>query len=298
MPPSEVIHGYQLDQVLGKGAMGVVYRARQVALDRPVALKIISPELNKHPQWRDLFRREALLAARLEHPNVVPIYDAGEADGMPYLAMRLIDGQPLVRSIALAQLTPKTMLRILDGIASALDAAHEIGLVHGDVKPSNILVAEPDSHPYLLDFGIARAAATPAGAFMGTLAYVSPEQIRGESLSPAADIYALTAVLHECLTGDVAFPRLHEAAVLHAHLAEEPPGVGDHDAVHRALDPIVRRGMAKHPEHRFATASQLVNHARAALATVDSEMLDSAIAYERPRGAPERRDPTTIVEPL
>src|SRR5829696_8174724 len=193
--------GYQIVSVVGRGGMGVVYRATDLRLERPVALKLVAPELAEDQQFRRRFLKEPKLAAALDHPNVVPIYEAGEHEGRLYLAMRFVDGDDM-RSLLRGEgdLAPERALDILTQVASALDAAHRRGLVHRDVKPANVLVDE-DGHAYLTDFGVTKQLGgntTETGQIVGTLDYVAPEQIRGEDVDARADGYALACVLYEC----------------------------------------------------------------------------------------------------
>ncbi|HYH69253.1 MAG TPA: serine/threonine-protein kinase, partial [Urbifossiella sp.] len=220
--------GYRVEGILGQGGMGVVYEATQLSLDRTVALKLLATNLGEDPAFRERFRREGLLQAGIEHPNIVTVYEAGESDHGLFMAMRLVRGPNLKDMILSRELDAGRTLRILRPIADALDTAHESGLIHRDIKPQNILVGGRD-HAYLADFGLTKAAGekglTKTGQFVGTLDYISPEQIRGQNATAASDIYALAAVLYECLTGVVPFPKDSEAAVLYAHMADPPPEV-------------------------------------------------------------------------
>jgi serine/threonine protein kinase len=196
--------GYRIESVAGRGGMGVVYRATDLSLERPVALKLIAPELAEDEQFRRRFLKEPKLAAALDHPNVVPIYEAGEHDGRLYLAMRFVDGDDLRTLLRSGDgLPPERGLAILAQVAGALDAAHRRGLVHRDVKPANVLVDE-DGHAYLTDFGVTKQLGgdtTETGQIVGTLDYLAPEQIRGEDVDGRADLYALGCVLYECFAG-------------------------------------------------------------------------------------------------
>ena len=254
--------GYRLDEVLGRGGMGVVYRARDLALDRDVALKLLAPELAEDVAFRERFLRESRIAASLEHPNVVPIHDAGEIDGQLYIAMRLVGGTDLKALLRNGALEAARGVGICEQIAGALDVAHAHGLVHRDVKPSNVLIDERD-HAYLADFGLSRrlgeaAAPLNAAASLGTADYVAPEQIRGEEVDGRADLYSLGCMLHECLTGEPPFRRASEVATLFAHLEETPsapPG----------LDEVMRTALAKEPDERFQSGRELFEAARSAL---------------------------------
>ena len=258
--------GYRIESVIGRGGMGVVYRATDLSLERPVALKLIAPELAEDELFRSRFLREPKLAASLDHPHVVPIHEAGEHDGQLYLAMRFVEGSDL-RTLLKSEdgLPLARALAILAEVADALDAAHRRGLVHRDVKPANILVDE-DGHAYLTDFGVTLQLgdATETGNIVGTLDYIAPEQIRGEKVDGRADVYALGCVLHQCVTGAAPFHRTTEAETLWAHLQEPIPPV----PAHPALDPVLAKALAKEPEDRYATSTELIEAAQLALAGV------------------------------
>ena len=199
------IAGFRIEREIGRGGMGVVYLATQVFPERKVALKLLSPDLASDPSFRERFVRESNAAASTEHPNIVPVYGAGEADGQLYLAMRLIEGTDL-GSLLSSQgaLSPERAARICTEIADALNAAHDRGLIHRDVKPGNILL-DPHDRAYLTDFGLIRRTQlhtdiTKTGQFMGTIDYVAPEQIKGGEIDGRADVYSLGCVLYECLT--------------------------------------------------------------------------------------------------
>ena len=254
--------GYRVDELLGRGGMGVVYRAYDPKLKRAVAIKLLAPTLADDERFRERFLAETELAASLEHPNVVPIHDAGEDDGQLYLVMRFVEGGDLRRLLdAEAPLEPERAVAICSQVASALDAAHARGLVHRDVKPSNVLL-DADGHAYLADFGLTGSLGEDGGApplvFLGTPAYVAPEQIRGEPVDGRADLYSLGCLLHECLSGEAPFARDSDAAVLYAHLEDEPPeppgleardGAGARQAARGAIRerPRARRGGGRRP---------------------------------------------------
>ena len=257
--------GYQIESVVGRGGMGVVYRATDLSLERPVALKLVAPELAEDELFRRRFLKEPRLAASLDHPNVVPIYEAGEHDGQLYLAMRFVDGSDM-RTLLRREggLPAERALDILAQVAGALDAAHRRGLVHRDVKPANVLVDE-DGHAYLTDFGVTKQLGgntTETGQIVGTLDYVAPEQIRGEDVDARADGYALACVLYECLAGAPPFHRATEAETLWAHMQEPPPPLPGLPA----LDRVMVKALAKDPGDRYATCGELIADARAALA--------------------------------
>jgi YVTN family beta-propeller protein len=271
--------GYRLEAVLGRGGMGAVYRAEDVRLGRKVAVKVIAPELAHEERFRERFLRETRIAASLDHPHIVPIHGAGEADGSLYLAMRYVEGTDLARLIAEeGPLEPGRALALMEQIADALDAAHERGLVHRDVKPSNILLtrAGGKEHAYLSDFGLTKQASslsglTISGQILGTLDYVAPEQIQGETVDGRADVYALACVLHEGLTGTPPFPRATEVAILWAHVHDPPPAPSSiRPELPPGLDHALERALAKEPDRRTATSGELVREARAALAPAPS----------------------------
>lgn len=263
------IGGYRIEDVLGRGGMGVVYRATQLSLGRTVALKLLASELSADDDFRDRFRREARMQARIEHPHIVTVYEAGEVDEGLFIAMRLIQGHNLKQLIRAREVPAARATRILAAVAAALDTAHEDGLIHRDIKPQNILVDRRD-HAFLADFGLTKGPGdtgfTRTGQLMGTLDYVSPEQIRGEPASAASDVYALAAVAYECLAGAPPFARATEAAVLYAHVAEPPPRPSEvRPDLGEGLDDVIARGLAKQPAERFARAADLVAAMTAAL---------------------------------
>lgn len=257
------IAGYRLEALLGRGGMSVVYRAYDPRLKRNVALKLLAPELAQDERFRERFLRESELAASLEHPNVVPIHDVGEAEGQLFIVMRVVEGKDLKALLREEEtLEPKRALALCSQVADALDTAHARGLVHRDVKPSNVLLDERE-HVYLADFGLSRRITdretVASGArSLGTIDYVPPEQIRGEELDGRADAYSLACLLHECLTGQPPFRRPSDAAVLFAHLEEEPPAPP-------GLEEVMPRALAKEPEDRYQSCRELVEAARAAL---------------------------------
>ena len=263
--------GYRIDELIGRGGMGVVYRAFDLRLKRTVALKLLAPELALDERFRERFARETELAISLEHPNVVPIHDAGDVAGRLYLAMRLVAGTDLRKLLRTeGALEPSRALALCRQVANALDAAHAKGLVHRDVKPSNILLDEAE-HVYLADFGLTRrleekGARAGEGRSVGTPAYLAPEQIEGERIDGRADVYSLGCVLYECLTGEAPFVHGSRLAVAWAHLAEEPPSASERDSeVPEAMDAVLRGAMAKSPDERYRTCAALVEAADAAL---------------------------------
>ena len=263
----ETFGAYAIESLLGRGGMGAVYLATHARLERKVALKMIAPELTDDDDFRARFLRESQLAASLDHPNVIPIYDADEIDGVLYIAMRYVDGpslQELIRERG--SLSPVDALRIIEQIGGALDAAHRAGLVHRDLKPANILLAEPGDHAYLCDFGLAKRTSskglTRTGTFLGTVDYCSPEQIRGEPLDGRADVYSLGCVLFHCFAGRAPYVRDTEIAVLHAHLMDPPPLLSGVRPDLSSFDASLVKAMAKDPDDRYSSAGALAAAAR------------------------------------
>jgi streptogramin lyase len=261
--------GYRIEELLGRGGMGEVYRARHDRLERNVALKILAPRYAADDAFRERLVRESRIAASLDHPNVVPIYDAGEADGRLYLAMRYVEGTDL-RSLLRREgaLPPERALAVAAQIAAALDAAHEQGLVHRDVKPSNVLL-DARGHCYLADFGLTQSASDTSafdGQLLGTIDYVAPEQIRGDPVDGRADIYALGCLVYECLTGSVPFARPSEVATIFAHLDEPPePASLRRPELPATVDEVLARALAKDRDERQPTCGRLIDETRAAL---------------------------------
>ena len=259
---------YKIEGLIGRGGMGVVYEATQLSLSRKVAVKVLSFTLADDSSFRERFRREQRVMAAFEHPNVCPIYEAGEVDGRLYLVMRLVRGPTLKDLIVAQELDPGRTAQIIAQTADALDTAHEAGLIHRDIKPQNVLIDERD-HAYLADFGLAVTSSeigiTQTGQFVGTIDYVSPEQIRGEPATAMADVYALGCVLYEALTGEVPYPRDSDAAVLYAHLSDPPPVPSrQQPSLSPAFDAIVARALAKDPHARYPTAGSLADAVLAA----------------------------------
>ncbi len=262
---------YQLLTLLGRGGMGEVWRAHDTATDRIVALKLLPMQWAEDEKFQERFRREAHAAARLNEPHVVPIHGYGEIDGRLYVDMRLIEGRDLQTILADGPLPPARAVMIIEQIAKALGAAHKVGLVHRDVKPSNILVAEFD-FAYLIDFGIARGinqtGLTDTGGMIGTWHYLAPERLDAGQTDPRSDIYALACVLHECLTGERPFPGDTLERQVAAHLTTPPPRPSTmHPGVPAAFDRVIATGMAKNPDHRYPTTMDLANAARSAITT-------------------------------
>jgi serine/threonine-protein kinase len=269
--------GYRIEGLLGRGGMGVVYRAEHPRVGASIALKVMDPELATNESFRERFVRESRVAARIRHPNIIPIYDAGEWQGELYIAMRYVEGDDLRSALRKNGTFPAEQATVIGlQIASALDAAHRGGLVHRDVKPANILVEsgpDPDSAPiaYLADLGLTKqvdsqSGVTGTGELLGTIDYIAPEQVTGSRIDGRADVYSLACVLFECLTGSVPYVRENQAAVLWGHLHDEVPrATAVNASLPTAVDSVLARGMAKSPEDRFSTARELVAALRAAL---------------------------------
>lgn len=268
------VPGYRIEGEAGRGGWSVVYRAVQLASNRPVALKVMTPELAGDPSYRARFRRERELAASLDHPHVQPVYEHGEADGRPWVALRWVDGAPLSE---LAPLDAPRGARIAAQVGAALDTLHARGRVHRDVKPGNVLVEQrPEGdHAYLADFGLAKEISpdpglTHDGRWLGTADFAAPEQIRGQPTDARSDVYSLGCLLGFALTGSVPYPRATPEETMQAHLHEPVPRIGG------PLDAVIGRALAKNPDWRFQTAGEL---GRAALAVIDPA----------PRRRPSRR---------
>jgi serine/threonine-protein kinase len=262
---------YRLIELLGRGGMGEVWRAYDSEIDRIVALKMLLPQISQDPEYEKRFRREARAAARLDDPHVVPIYDVGEIDGRLYVTMRLIAGTDLHTLLESGPLEPRRAVAIIEQIASALQRAHRTGLVHRDVKPSNILIDEND-FAYLIDFGIARTAEetglTVTGAAIGTWAYMAPERFSTGEIHPSSDIYALACVLYECLTGQQPFPGKTLEQVASGHIFTAPPRASEKSTtVPTALDQVIATGLAKQPADRYPTALEMAAAARQVIAS-------------------------------
>ena len=260
--------------------MGEVWRAHDTTIDRVVAIKMLLPHYAKDPDYEKRFRREARAAARLDDPHIVPIYDVGEIDGRLYVSMRLINGVNLQTLLDAGPLEPTRAVAITEQIATALHHAHQAGLVHRDVKPSNILLADND-FAYLIDFGIARAtgdtALTSANTTVGTWAYMAPERFSTGESQPSADIYALACVLYQCLTGHPPYPgdTLEQVAV--GHMVTPPPRPSEeHTTIPTALDHVIATGLAKQPTDRYPTTIDMATAARQALTSPMNSVPDSA----------------------
>ncbi|QNE78812.1 protein kinase [Streptomyces finlayi] len=274
------IAGYLVESEIGRGGMAVVYRARDLRLDRTVALKLLAPELARNDTFRQRFTYESRVAAAIDHPHIVPVFEAGETDGLLYIAMRFVAGQDLrVLIDRRGPLPLTTAIRIAAQVASALDAAHDHDLVHRDVKPGNILVAagtdsDHPEHVYLTDFGLTKKSLsltgfTTVGQFVGTLDYVAPEQISGRPVDGRCDVYSLACVVHETLTGAPPFRRDDDMALLWAHQYDPPPPPSDERPdLPAEVDGVLAKALAKSPEDRYDSCLRFVAALRAAAAGV------------------------------
>jgi serine/threonine-protein kinase len=273
--PGTVFAGYVIERVLGSGGMGAVYVARHPRLPRHDALKVLSDEHSADTEFRARFIREAELAARLDHPNIVAVHDRGVEDGRLWIAMQFVDGIDAAQLIRRgpAELTPARALHIIDAAARGLDEAHRVGMLHRDVKPANILLQPRPGQPdrvYVTDFGIARAAIettalTEVGSVLATLAYAAPEQLMAGQVDHRADVYALGCTMYELLTGQKPFPRTTAVAVMQAHIQDPPPRANAANPIlPQAIDTVIAQAMAKNPEHRYPSCGVLAHAAAAA----------------------------------
>jgi predicted Ser/Thr protein kinase len=284
------IAGYRIEGLIGRGGMSVVYLAEHVRLGRKVALKLLSAELAENEKFRERFLRESQIAASIDHPNIVPIYDADEAEGTLFIAMRYVEGTDLGAAIrSQAPLEPARVVSLVSQIAGALDAAHVHGLVHRDVKPGNVLLTRED-HVYVADFGLTKRALsvsglTETGQLVGTIDYIAPEQAKGDPVDGRADVYSLGCLAYECLTGEVPFERDTEVAVLWAHVQESPPKLSaTHPELPTRVDGVIARAMAKKPDDRYPTAGELAGDLGRALDVTGGEH-----ALLEPSEMPRRR---------
>ncbi len=287
--PGGVLGGYQIDRVVGRGGMGLVYRARQRRPERVVALKVIAPELAADPDFRARFEQESSTAALIEHPNVIPVYEVGEDDGVLFLVMRFVQGVDLGRLLAeRGRLEPERAARLISQVADALDAAHARGLVHRDVKPGNIMIAAQD-HVYLTDFGLTKRTTetrgvTRTGMVVGTVDYIAPEQVEGRPVDARTDEYALGCVAFEALSGSVPFERDSDVATMLAHVKEPAPRL---QGVPAPLADAVQRALSKRPEDRFASTGEF---GRAVVAGAAGQTVDAA-------GRPVATGDETVADP-
>jgi predicted Ser/Thr protein kinase len=268
--------GYRLGSLLGHGGMSIVYRAEHMHLGRTVALKLLAPQLSEDEAFRERFERESRLAASLDHPNIIPIYEAGEEDGVLFIAMRYVEGADLkTRLNEGGPFDSDKVASLVAQVAAALEAAHVKGLIHRDVKPANVLIAsgagpEGADHVYLSDFGIAKhtagAGLTRTGMFVGTADYASPEQIEGKPLDGRADVYALGCVVYEALTAERAYEKDSEVGMMYAHLLESAPSVtAKRPQLPPEIDDVVAKAMAKSRDDRYATPTELALAVKQAL---------------------------------
>ena len=288
----DVVAGYEVGEPVGRGGMGEVFRAIDVRLDRPVALKLLVEQLSGDEGFRERLLRESRLAASLDHPNVVPIYEAGEADGRLFIAMRYVAGTDL-KSLLRREgpLEPERAVAIASQVAEALDAAHRKGLVHRDVKPSNVLLDQEGGreHVYLADFGLTQSVSDTGptdGQLMGTVDYVAPEQIRGDRVDGRADVYALGCLLFETLTGTLPFSGGSDVAVVYAHLEEDPPRASERrPGLPQAVDAVFARGWPRIPRTgRRAAGRSSTRRGRHS----------GSYSGSRPRGDGSRSSPSSL----
>jgi tRNA A-37 threonylcarbamoyl transferase component Bud32 len=306
LPAGTTVSGHRIVGLVGEGGTATVYEAMQISLDRVVALKVVAKRFGDEQSFRERFRRECYIQAKLDHPNIVPVHGAGESEYGLWLTMRLIRGPTLRELLMDGRLEPEKAIELLAPVAGAVDVAHGHGLVHRDITPQNILIDEREQ-PFLSDFGITKGrgdrSLTRTGQFVGTLDYVAPEQIRDEPSEAPTDTYALAAILFECLTGRVPFQKGSEAAVLYAHIEEEPPRASEIEpSLPEAIDPVLERGLAKQPGNRFPTASDLIVAAEEALEPARPEPEPPpATPVEIPAAAPPPAEdavvPPSLAEP-
>jgi serine/threonine-protein kinase len=288
---------YQLEREIGRGAMSVVYRAKDLRLGRTVALKLLAPEYTRDDTFRRRFTHESRTGAAIGHPHIVPVFEAGEADGVLYIAMKYVSG-PDLRSLLdeAGPLPVATALHIAAQVASALDAAHEHDLVHGGVKPSNILIAAENSahpeHVYLTDFGLTQKSLrltgfTTAGTFVGTLDYLAPEQISGRPVDGRCDLYSLACIVYETLAGGPPFERDDDMALLWAHQYDLPPALSERrPGIAPGADAVMAKALAKHPEDRYASCLEFVAALRSAMAEPSPPPALSPPSARSPSSAP------------
>jgi serine/threonine-protein kinase len=291
--PGAEIAGCRIEAVAGRGGMGIVYRATQLSLGRPVAVKLIAPDRAGDPGFRERFERESRVAAAIDHPNVVPVYAAGEEGGHLYLVMRYVKGIDLQGLLARERTLPAERVAAIGlQVGAALDAAHAVGLVHRDVKPANVLLS--GEHAYLADFGLSVLVGgdtrlTSTGQWIGTVDFMAPEQFSGAVVDARADVYALGCVLYDALTGEVPFPRGTVPATMLAHMHDEPPRPTQAAAgVPEGFDRVIARALAKDPERRYPSAGDL---GRAALAAAEGRpVTESERTVARGAAAPLERE--------
>jgi YVTN family beta-propeller protein len=293
---------YRLDELVGRGGMGEVWRAFDTRRKRVVALKRLGAEQSGNAEFEARFRRECELAARLNAPTVIPIHDYGEIDGRLFLDMRFVQGEDLGARLRHGPLEPAAAVRVVEQLAAALDAAHAAGLVHRDVKPSNTLLAEGD-FVYLVDFGIVRSlesdtVLTTANGVVGTAGYLAPERILGTGEDHRSDVYSLACVLHECLTGERPYTATTAAAVIAAHLHSPIPQTSARDPRLRPFDAVVAAGMAKDPADRTASAGAFARLAAEALHRPLTVVPHTQVGTARGPEGTQLGPPDTIIGPL
>jgi Protein kinase domain len=306
--PGSTFAGCRIEAVAGRGGMGVVFRATQLALERPVALKAIVPEMASDRDYRERFQRESHLAASIEHPNVIPVYEAGDLEGTLYLIMRWVQGTDLRRLLTDGgRLSPGHAIGLLAPVASALGAAHRRGLVHRDVKPANVLIAtdhgDDERHVYLTDFGIALRtdgeSMTRTGMFVGTLDYMAPERFEGGKGDARSDIYALGCMLFEALTGHVPYDRPTDLSKMFAHVNDPIPSArAEVDAIPAQFDALIQRAMAKRPEDRYATAGELATALADTVRELDTAERATAMMPSAPQPTVVQQAPPPPPSPL
>ncbi|KDN79650.1 serine/threonine protein kinase [Streptomyces olindensis] len=320
--PSELIGqqiaGYRIEQEIGRGGMAVVYRARDLRLERTVALKLLAPELARNDTFRRRFTHESRAAAAIDHPHIVPVFEAGETDGVLYIAMRYVAGSDLRHVLDReGPLPPATAVRVAAQVASALDAAHEHGLVHRDVKPGNILVArgtdsDHPEHVYLTDFGLTKKSLsltgfTTVGQFVGTLDYVAPEQISGKPVDARCDVYGFACVVYETLAGHPPFRRDDDMALLWAHQYDAPPPLTEaRPDIPAQADPVFAKALAKSPDGRYPSCLDFVAALRAATTggvagtaptPPPGDRQRQGMGEERPKPPPRWAEPVFLPRP-
>jgi len=300
------VAGYRVDELIGRGGMGLVYRVRHTGLNRFYALKVLAPSLAEDEQFRARFTREMRLAASLHHPHVVGIHYAGEHEGMLFFVMDYITGTDLRETLRKqGALDPSRAIDLLEQSASALDAAHARGLVHRDVKPANIVISIKDGeeHAYLTDFGLAKkydtaSGLTVKGAVVGTVDYMAPEQITGDHTDARTDVYALGCVLFQMLSGRVPYDRDNSVATLFAHVHEPPPPLGaDVSSEYPAFAPVLEKAMAKEPSDRYLSAGDFARDASAALRGLRSTMPPRIVGTGEAAPRAAATEPTELAGP-
>jgi hypothetical protein len=305
LPVGSTFAGCRIDGVAGRGGMGVVYRATQVPLGRAVALKVVEREPAADTSFHARFEREMRLTASIDHPNVIPVYEAGETDGRLYFVMRWVQGgdlQQLIRDSG--RLVPSRAVDVVAQVGFALEAAHEAGMVHRDVKPANVLMAGngTDEHVYLSDFGLTLEVSsstriTESGDWIGTVDFMAPEQFEGRVVDSRTDVYALGCLLHATLTGQAPFPRATVAATMLAHLRDPPPQPSDTRGVSPAFDAVVARALAKRPDDRYTSARELVEAAFHAASGRTADAKDKTAVLAESAAGDDVSGPAPQVEP-